>query len=60
MSLTAPMITAPDAGAFGSQFVETYSANEGTAVWTFSVPTSGTYYVWGGSAGSTRNTTRSS
>jgi len=41
------MESASDWGAFGGQFVKTTSSNAGTDSWTFSVPSSGTYYVWG-------------
>jgi len=41
------MITVTDAACFGSKYVETSTANTGTAAWFFSVPTGGTYYVWG-------------
>jgi hypothetical protein len=44
--LTAPMASVSDASAFGGQHVVTAVTNSGTAAWTFSVPSSGTYYVW--------------
>ena len=46
-TIVSPMQIASDGGAFGGRFVKTTSANAGTDSWTFSVPSSGTYYVWG-------------
>jgi hypothetical protein len=34
-------------GCFGGQYIQTATANSGTGSWSFSVPSSGTYYVWG-------------
>jgi len=46
-ALASPMVIANDSGAFGGQYVKTGTANAGTDSWTFTVPSSGTYYVWG-------------
>jgi len=40
------MTTGSDAQAFGGAFVYTTAGDAGTATWTFSVPHSGSYYVW--------------
>jgi hypothetical protein len=35
-----------DPGAFGGQYIQTSTENSGTGAWTFSVPSTATYYVW--------------
>ncbi len=44
--LTAPMVSVSDSTAFGGKYIVTSTANSGTGSWAFSVPSSGTYYVW--------------
>ncbi len=46
-TLTSPMVVGSDSGAFGGQYIKTTTANAGSGAWTFSVPSSGTYFVWG-------------
>ena len=45
-ALTAPMAAASVGTAFGGQYIVTSTTDAGTAAWTFSVPSAGTYYVW--------------
>lgn len=44
--LTSPMAPANDAGAFNGEYIVSAVAESGTGVWTFSVPSAGTYVVW--------------
>jgi len=45
-TLVAPMQTGTSSFAFGGKYITSASANSGSATWTFSVPTNGTYVVW--------------
>ncbi len=46
-TVTAPMTKVNSGACFGGQYIQTATANSGTGSWSFSVPSSGTYYVWG-------------
>jgi hypothetical protein len=45
-ALTSPMAILSDSNAFGGQYIATSVANSGSASWTFTAPSSGTYYIW--------------
>ena len=45
-ALSSPMAVFSDGAAFGGQYIATTVTNSGSANWTFSVPSSGTYYIW--------------
>jgi hypothetical protein len=46
-TLTSPMVKSADPNAFGGWEISTSVTDSGTAAWTFTAPTVGTYYVWG-------------
>ena len=45
-TMTGPMVAAPSQQAFGGLFIQTATANTGTARWNFAIPTAGDYVVW--------------
>ncbi len=45
-TMTGPMVTAPSQQAFGGLFIQTATANTGTARWNFTIPSQGDYVVW--------------
>ena len=44
--LSGPMTSGSDARAFGGGYIYSPTTDSGTAVWSFSVPVSGNYYIW--------------
>lgn len=46
-TLTAPMVSVNDTNASGGRYTTSPVGNQGTDVWSFTVPQAGTYYVWG-------------
>ena len=55
-TLYGPLTTRTDLWAFGGGYIATDTSNAGTATWTVTVPTAGSYYVW--AASSRRRATR--
>ena len=46
-TLASPMAVGSDPLAYGGSYVASSTNNSGTATWTVTVPSAGSYYVWG-------------